>query len=123
MSPTPNALGLVPPSAFDTVSYYSTCSGVNPLLEPLIKAYNSTYLMNETIYALTNSESLYCPGDPQLMSCYQDTSDILFSLDVISQNIECPPIQEQVRIKNYFIIIILLFDLQYIIFLLFFRII
>ena len=95
MDPSDNAIQVAPEDTQEIITYYSTCVGTNPIEEPLIEAYNYTKLLNTTIYELSNPNSAYCPGDPYLLSCYDNLDSIFASLDTVSNVARCEPIKDE----------------------------
>jgi hypothetical protein len=94
MSPTDNAVNMVPADAREVIQYYATCEGTNPIEEPLLVTYNYTNLLNDTITQLTGPGGA-CPGDPYILSCYEDVDTIFASLNVVEDTAACPPLKEQ----------------------------
>ena len=94
MEPTNNMLAVVPEDSYDTIAYYATCNGTNPIVEPLGDAYATVLLWNETITTLTEPGG-DCEGNPYLIACYEDIDDILGNLTMIAETAACPPIQDE----------------------------
>lgn len=94
MAPTNNAISVSPDSAVDVATYYGTCNGTNPFDESLSSAYDAVNDLNSSITFLVQPGGL-CENDPYLLACYPSIDDIYTNLTVISDGIQCQPIQNE----------------------------
>lgn len=116
MKPTDNALSITPDSALDVATYYGTCNGTNPFDESISSSYAALNDLNTSIAILTRPGGL-CEDNPYLLACYGPINDMYANLTIITENIECEPLQnEWGRVFNkamchdYFISLYILFN-------------
>lgn len=93
MSPTSNTLQVMDPttSTFDSISFYLTCNGTNPVTEPLTAAYSAI----DSLAAQLDSLELACPGNPYITDMANEVLSIQGTLDSITNATACEPIQAQ----------------------------
>lgn len=94
MKPTDNAISVTPDSALDVATYYGTCNGTNPFDESITAAYEAVDDLNASITFLVQPGG-QCEGNPYLLACYPSIDDIYSNLTVISDDIQCAPIQDE----------------------------
>jgi hypothetical protein len=92
MEPTDNLLMIAPDSVYNVTAYYTTCTGTNPLADPLHSAAELTAQAKLAVQAILAST---CPNDPYLLDSLSVIDDIDNTFLDISGLIACPPNQDQ----------------------------
>eukprot|EP01038_Epipyxis_sp_PR26KG_P007292 gene7292-9934_t len=92
MAPTQNLVDLLPSGNIqDTLSYYSTCTGSNPIGFDVTNATASVALVKEYYVNLTTSG--LCQNSSYLSSNYYIVQDLSYQVSNLTSFAECSPIQ------------------------------
>lgn len=94
MDPLTYTGGLLPRDIYNVTSYYLECQGVNPLNADLNDAYKFVSVYYTNINLLLNTPG-GCQGNAGLQNSLVDLRTINTTLNAISANIVCPPIQSE----------------------------
>ncbi len=92
MEPINNVQQVIPRSIYNITDYYSYCTGQNPLSPSLSSAYDFVNYYNDTITYLISQG---CTSNTGLLSSLGDLATINGTLNSITAEIACPPIQNQ----------------------------
>ena len=93
MDPTPNALGLCEPEYRPVATYYSSCDGTNPLMEPLEEALVSIEVVDLAMTELSKSDGA-CPMNPYLIHGTQMVDYAHGNLTLLVESALCPPVKD-----------------------------
>lgn len=93
MEPTDNLLMIAPDTVYNVTAYYTTCTGTNPLEEPLQSAAGLTAQAKLAVQAILAST---CPNDAYLLDSLVVIDNIDNTFVHISSLISCPPNQDEV---------------------------
>lgn len=96
VSPTSNILSTVDASdnTIQSLTYYSSCVGTNPVDLYIYEAYNATADLSLAIEVLTTNSAL-CPNDPYILDMNRQVVSINRTLDDIVYVTSCVPIQDE----------------------------
>jgi hypothetical protein len=94
MEPLTNTAMVLPRDIYNVTSYYLECQGQNPLSFYLTDAYAFVNGYNETITTLLLTPG-GCKGNPGLQASISELAVMNNTLNDISAEIACPPIQSQ----------------------------
>lgn len=95
MDPTNNLLQIAPNDVQEVASYYATCTGTNPLDDPLNSA---TDLVNDGKAATQAVLDSSCPGDQYLQDALVQLDSVQATINNITATMACPPLQRQVQV-------------------------
>lgn len=91
MDPVTYALPLVPSDVYNLTSYYTTCTGVNPVAS--IVTESESFL--STYQQAVEGAITVCPGDQYLAAALTTIKSAEVILTNITTEISCPPTQSQ----------------------------
>jgi len=96
MAPTSGLLLMAPPgAAADSLGFYVTCSGNNPIEQHRQETYNLSHAVDLTAGALLSNPQL-CPGDPHLTAIQTDAQALCQKLTEMPPMLRCEPLQQSV---------------------------
>jgi hypothetical protein len=94
IDPTNNLLQTISSGeTYDMVSYYSTCNGTNPIVEPLTLAYTYAQDLDTAYTSLLQA----CPNDPNIIAAQDEVPKINDYLNGIKNVAACPPLQHEIN--------------------------
>jgi hypothetical protein len=97
MDPVPNVNKIVVPDITEYVTYYSNCQGINPFQQYVNWAYG--YVTVTTSYVEDLLSHRECSGDPYLINSLNILNNISTTVECMSEDIVCPPLND--RLLNF----------------------
>ena len=97
MDPVPNVNKIVVPDITEYVTYYSNCEGINPFQQYVNWA--NGYIAVTTSYVEDLLSHRECSGDPYLINSLIVLNNISTTVDCMSEDIVCPPLND--RLLNF----------------------
>jgi hypothetical protein len=93
MTPTHNALGLCEAEYRPIATYYSSCNGTNPLLDPVQSALVSLEMVDLAVTELVRPGGS-CAANPFLLDCSEMVDYAHGNLTLLFESAVCPPVQD-----------------------------